>query len=174
MTSRHFLRCWILCTLALATARADEPWPTIFDPFRVQTIYLQLDPADWNEVLHDTDFYDTTSDIRKPCLLWMSGDTAPNSPATALTVQIRRKSDPALPSEANPVKVSLKIDVNEYVVGQSVRGLKKLSLENGGGGNGILKEGFAMNMHRMAADAGFHQWNFGNASWVRVVVNRRV
>ena len=86
-----------LAFLALATARADEPWPTIFDPFRVQTIYLELPAADWNEVLHDTDFYDTTSDIRKPCLLWMSGDTAPNRLATALTVQIRRKSDPALP-----------------------------------------------------------------------------
>ena len=31
----------------------------------------------------------------------------------------------ALPSEANPVKVSLKIDVN--VAGQSLRGLSKLS-----------------------------------------------
>ena len=167
---KHLVRI-LLALLALAAVRADEPWPGIFDPFRVQTIYLQLDPADWNAVQHDTDFYDVTSDIRKPCQLWMSGDTAPNSLATSLTVQIRRKSDPALPSEANPVKVSLKIDVNEYVPSQSVRGLKKLSLENGGGGNGILKEGFAMNMHRMAADAGFHHWNFGNASWVRVVVN---
>ena len=160
-----------LALLAFSAAHADEPWPAIFDPFRVQTIYIQIDAADWNEVLHDTDFYDVTSDIRKPCQLWMSGDTAPNSLATSLTVQIRRKSDSALPNESNPVKVSLKIDVNEYVAGQEVRGLKKLSLENGGGGNGILKEGFAMNMHRMAADAGFHHWNFGNASWVRVVVN---
>ena len=63
-----YLVRFFLALIALASARADEPWPGIFDPFRVQTIYLQLDPADWNTVLHDTDFYDTTSDIRKPCL----------------------------------------------------------------------------------------------------------
>lgn len=161
----------ILLLLTTAAMRADEPWPTIFDPFRVQTIYLQIDPAKWDAIRRDTNFYDPELNLREPCQLWMSGDTAPNSFETSITVQIRRKSDPALPSEANPVKVSLKIDVNEYVAGQEVRGLKKLSLENGGGGNGILKEGFAMNLHRMAAEAGFHEWNFGNASWVRLVVN---
>ena len=157
--------------LAIAPVRADEAWPDIFDPFQVQTIYLQLDPQKWDAVRHDTDFYDTQSDLREPCQLWMSGDTPPNSFATSITVELRRKSDPALPSEANPQKVSLKIDVNEYVKGQSVRGLKKLSLENGGGGNGILKEGFAMNLHRMAAEAGYYPLNAGNASWVRLVVN---
>ncbi len=167
---KSFVRL-LFAFFAINSVRADEPWPTVFDPFRVQTLFIQIDPADWNQVLHDTDFYDVNSDIRKTCQIWMSGDTAPNSLATALTVQIRRKSDPALPSEGSPVKVSLKIDVNEFVPGQSIRGLKKISLENGGGGNGILKEGFAMNMHRMAADAGFHHWNFGNASWMRVVVN---
>jgi spore coat protein CotH len=157
--------------LAIAPVRADEAWPDVFDPFQVQTIYLQLDPQKWDAVRHDTDFYDTQSDLREPCQLWMSGDTPPNSFETSITVELRRKSDPALPSEANPQKVSLKIDVNEYVKGQSVRGLKKLSLENGGGGNGILKEGFAMNLHRMAAEAGYYPLNAGNASWVRLVVN---
>jgi hypothetical protein len=151
--------------------RADEPWPALFDPFRVQTIYIQIDASKWNSILHDTNVYDPERNVREPCQLWMDGDTAPNSPENSITVQIRRKSDPALPDEGSPVKVSLKIDVNEYVPGQSIRGVKKLSLENGAGGNGVLREGFAMNLHRLAADAGYYPFQTGNASWVRLVVN---
>ncbi len=161
---------WLLPT-ALSGLRADEPWPALFDPFRVQTIYIQIDAQKWNQILHDTNYYDPVLNIREPCQLWTDGATAPNSLANSLTVQIRRKSDPALPDESNPVKVSLKIDVNEYEVGQSVSGVKKLSLENGAGGNGVLREGFAMNMHRLAADAGYYPFQVGNASWVRLVVN---
>lgn len=170
VTIRAFLFIWLMLA-ASVKLRADELWPALFDPFRVQTIFVQIDPAKWNAILRDTNYYDPVLNIREPCLLWMDGATAPNTPETAITVQIRRKSDPALPDEGNPVKVSLKIDVNEYVAGQSIRGVKKLSLENGAGGNGVLREGFAMNMHRMAADAGFYPFQVGNASWVRLVVN---
>ena len=157
--------------LVLSPARADEAWPAIFDPFDVKTIYLQLDPQKWDAIRHDTNFYDPVLNLREPCQLWMSGDSPPNSFETSITVEVRRKSDPALPSEADPQKVSLKIDVNEFVKGQSLGGLKKLSLENGGGGNGVLKEGFAMNLHRLAAESGYYPFNGGNASWVRLVVN---
>jgi hypothetical protein len=137
----------------------------------VQTIYIQIESSKWNSILHDTNVYDPERNVREPCQLWMDGDTAPNSLENSITVQIRRKSDPALPDEGSPVKVSLKIDVNEYVPGQSIRGVKKLSLENGAGGNGVLREGFAMNLHRLAADAGYYPFQTGNASWVRLVVN---
>lgn len=161
----------VLLLSTAAPAAADLPWPEIFDPFQVRTIHLQLDAQKWDAIRRDTNFYDPVLNIREPCQLWMTGDTPPNSLETSITVEVRRKSDPALPSEADPRKVSLKIDVNEYVAGQSLGGLKKLSLENGGGGNGILKEGFAMNLHRLAADAGYYRFNAGNASWVRLVVN---
>lgn len=151
MNSRHFLRSWIIFAFALAAmpcARAAEPWPSIFNPLRILTVRLELDPQTWDDIKHDTNFYDPLLNIRVPCQLWIEGaDTAPNSSANAITVQVRRKSDPALPSEADPQKVSLKIDINEYVLGQNLYGVKKLSLENGAGGNGVLKEGFAMNMH---------------------------
>ncbi len=161
----------LLLVLASLRLSADEPWPSLFDPFRVQTIYIQIDPSKWNAIKHDTNYYDPARNIREPCQLWMDGDTAPNSPETSITVQIRRKSDPALPDEGSPEKVSLKIDVNEYVPGQSIRGVKKLSLENGAGGNGVLREGFAMNLHRMAADAGYYPFQTGHSSWVKLVVN---
>jgi len=160
-----------LLLAAKPTLRADEPWPSLFNPFRVQTIYIQIDPSKWNEIRHDTNFYDPERNVREPCQLWMDGTSAPNSLDNSITVQIRRKSDPALPDEGSPVKVSLKIDVNEYVQGQSIRGVKKLSLENGAGGNGVLREGYAMNLHRLAADAGYYPFQTGHASWVRLVVN---
>ncbi len=87
-----------------------------------------------------------------------------------ITVQMRRKSDPAL--EANGIRnVSLKIDINNYVPGQKCRDLTKLSLENGNGGNGPVREGLSMNLHRLASEHGFYEWSAGYASWVRVVAN---
>src|SRR5215213_3733943 len=118
MPLRQFAASMLLFLLPALLLRGEIGWPEVFDPLRVATIYLQIDPGDWNAVLHDTDFYDVNSDIRKTCKLWGDGPDAPNSLETALTVQIRRKSDPALPDEGNPQKVSLKIDINEYVPGQ--------------------------------------------------------
>jgi hypothetical protein len=88
-----------------------------------------------------------------------------------ILVQMRRKADPALPSEADPQKISLKIDINNFVPGQRWRDLTKLSLENGNGGNGPVREGLSMNLHRLASEHGFYDWSAGYASWKRVVVN---
>ena len=63
-----------------------------------------------------------------------------NSPL--ILVGVRRKSDRAEPSEADPQKVSLKIDVNFFVPGQEFFGKKKLSLEAGGGGS-VVTEGMS-------------------------------
>jgi len=167
MTLRFVLLA-LLCTIGAACAQ--EPWPSIFDPFRVRTINIEIDPQKWEAIKKDTNYYDPALNIREPCWMWVTGTTAPNTRETAIRVQIRRKSDPALPSETDPQKVSLKIDVNEYVAGQELFGIKKISLENGSG-NGVLKEGFAMNLHRMAGDAGFYDCEAGNAAWVRLVVN---
>ena len=139
-------------------------WPGVFDPLQVVTLNFQLDPEVWESIKRDTNFYDPALNIRVPVLMWADGEPP-------ITVQMRRKSDTALPSEANPKKVSLKIDINEYIEGQEWRGLKKLSLENGNGGNGVLREGVGMHLHRIAAEQGFYDWSAGYCSWVRVVVN---
>ena len=109
---KHLIRIF-LSLVALATARADEAWPTIFDPFRVLTVNIQIDAQKWEAIKRDQNYYDPVLNIREPCLLWVDGPTAPNSLASAITVEIRRKSDPALPDETTPQKVSLKIDVNK-------------------------------------------------------------
>ncbi|MBA4148656.1 MAG: lamin tail domain-containing protein [Verrucomicrobia bacterium] len=158
----------VLCLAAFtATAQVNtNSWPGVFDPFTVTTLHFELDPQTWDDIRHDTNFYDPVLNIRVPCLMWEEGST------NKMTVQIRRKSDAARPSEADPQKVSLKIDINEYVRGQEWRGLKKLSLESGGGGSGVLKEGLGMNLHRLATEHGSYDYEaVGLASWVRVVVN---
>lgn len=140
-----------------------ESWPAIFDPFQVLTLNFELDPETWEAITHDENFYDPVQNIRAPVLMWADGEEP-------ITVEMRRKSDPAL-IDGTQRKVSLKIDINEYVAGQEWRGLKKLSLENGAGGNGPVREGLSMNLHRLASEHGFYEWNAGYASWVRVVVN---
>ena len=86
-------------------------------------------------------------------------------------MSVRRKSSRALPSEGNPVKVSLKIDINEFDK-QEWHGLVKLSLENGGD-LPALEEGFAWNLHELASIDGFYGNGYhpGLANWVRVYVN---
>lgn len=151
--------------LASPIVQADNlSWPGVFNPFEVVTLNFQLDPQTWEDIKRDTNFYDPILNIRVPVLMWADGEEP-------ITVQMRRKSDPALPSEADPKKVSLKIDINEYVTGQRWRDLTKLSLENGNGGNGVLREGAGMHLHRIAAEQGFYDWSAGYCSWVRVVVN---
>ena len=147
-----------------ANGAENHSWPGVFDPFQVVTLNFQVDPVVWEAIKRDTNFYDPVLNIREPVLMWADGEEP-------LLVEMRRKSDPALPSEDNPEKVSLKIDINEYVDGQEWRGLRKLSLENGAGGNGVLREGVSMHLHRLAAGQGFYDWSAGYCSWVRVVVN---
>lgn len=137
-----------------------EGWPEVFDPFRVLTIHLEVDPGDWNTVR-----FDTSLTIPRQAWMWADGET------NRLLVEIKRKSDPALPSESDPQKVSLKVDINAFVAGQKWRDLTKLSLENGNGGNSVVQEGFAWAMHRLASEAGFYRYPAGNAAWVRLVVN---
>lgn len=137
----------------------------MFNPFQVVTLNFELDPEVWDSIRHDTNYYDLDLNIRVPCLMWADGET------NKLQVQIRRKADRALPSEDDPQKVSLKIDINEYVAGQKWRDLTKLSLESGGGGNGVVREGLAMNIHRLAREHGFYDYDAGLSAWVRVVVN---
>jgi hypothetical protein len=115
--------------VAVLPLRADEhSWPGVFNPFNVVTLNFELDPAVWEAIKRDQNVYDPLLNIRVPVLMWADGEEP-------ILVQLRRKSDRALPSEENPQKVSLKVDINEFVSGQEWRGLKKLSLENGNGGS---------------------------------------
>ncbi|HZJ16322.1 MAG TPA: CotH kinase family protein, partial [Chthoniobacteraceae bacterium] len=145
---------------------AAPEWKEVYDPFTVRTLYLQLDPSDWDRVRHDVPVEGQTEGQER-AQAWFNDEGE-----SQILVEIRRKgaTDPALPSEANPQKVSLKVDFNAIVAGQEWHGLRKLSLDNGGDG-GPLNEGFAWQVHRMAADAGYYHYDAANAAWVRVYIN---
>jgi len=145
---------------ALSAAASAQPWPQVFDPFVVRTFNLELDAADW-EVIR----FDLTNEIEVPASFW-ADDESP------IPVSVRRKSSRALPSEADPIKIGLKIDINEFVSSQQWHGLVKLSLENAGDVP-VLYEGMAWQLHQLAAQAGFYgpEAYPALANWVRLNVN---
>lgn len=136
-----------------------QSWPDIFNPFEVKTLNLEMSPTDW-----DTIRWDNTNEIEVRARFWADGEEP-------IEVSVRRKSSRALPSELDPIKVGLKIDIDEYV-SQQWHGLTKLSLENGGDINPLL-EGMAWQLHEMASQAGYYgpEQHVALASWVRLNVN---
>jgi hypothetical protein len=165
-----FLRRWlhsllVVLLVGLLFTTQAQTWPDVFNPFRVLTLNLEVDPADWDALRHDTNTSFPEQVFRTSALMWADGET------NKLLVQIRQGKDDPIPSFADPQKVGLKVDINDLVPGQEWRGLKKLSLENGNGGSGVLREAVAMNLHRLAAESGFYDYPNGYATWVRVVVN---
>jgi hypothetical protein len=145
---------------ALQSVASAQSWPTVFDPLVLRTFNLTLDPADW-----DTIRFDTTNEIEVPAQFWADNE-AP------ILVSVRRKSSRALPSEANPLKIGLKIDINELVSGQQWHGLAKLSLENAGDIS-ALYEGMAWQLHQLTANAQFYgpEAYPALANWVKVTIN---
>ena len=147
----------LLLVFAFTAADANaQAWPDVFNPFQILTLNLQLSDQDW-----DTIRFDTTNEIEVPASFWADGETP-------ILVSVRRKSSRALPSEANPIKVGLKIDINELVDGQKWRGLTKVSLENGVD-SGVIQEGLAWNLHRLAS--GSYGYQAALASWVQLRIN---
>jgi CotH kinase protein len=147
----------LVVTLVLTASGANaQAWPDVFNPFQILTLNLQLSDQDWDTIRHDT-----TNEIEVPAMFWADGETP-------ILVSVRRKSSRALPSEANPIKVGLKIDINELVDGQKWRDLTKVSLENGTD-SGVVQEGLAWNLHRMAS--GSYGYQAALASWVQLRVN---
>jgi len=149
----------ILCT---SWTQAQIPdWPGIFEPTHLLTLNIQMvNPADWNVIR-----YDMTFDIEVPALFWADGEEC-----NKLYVSVRRKSGDALPSETDPFKISLKIDINEYVSGQKWHSLNKLSLENGDDQD-VLSEGLACNLHHIASGPEGYGYSAYYANWVKLYVN---
>ncbi|HEX9665057.1 MAG TPA: CotH kinase family protein [Thermodesulfobacteriota bacterium] len=139
-----------------------QTWVDVFNPFQVLTLNLEMEQTDWDTIRHDT-----TNEIEVPALFWANGEED-----AKLLVSVRRKSSRALPSEADPIKVGYKVDINEFVSGQRWRSLTKLSLENGADTDPV-SEGLAWNLHEMATGPGFYpsDYHAGLAAWVRLVIN---
>jgi hypothetical protein len=132
----------------------------------VRTLYLEVDPLDWDRVRFDAPVEGQTESQERATAVFHGEGEPP------MQVEIRRKgqTDPALPSDSDPQKLSLKIDINALVPGQEWHGLRKLSLEIGGT-EGPLHEGFAWQVHRRAAEAGYYHFDAANAAWVKLYIN---
>jgi hypothetical protein len=137
-------------------------WPAVYDPLQLLALNLDMDPGDWATVQND-DPYDDQEQIEVPAMFWTDGETP-------ILVSVRRKSGDTLQNGTPFAKVSLKIDINEYVIGQSWHGLKKLSLENGDDQD-VVSEGLAWQIERFASGTQGYGYQTGNFAWVRVVVN---
>lgn len=142
--------------LLRADVAVTDTWPGVFDPFTVLSLYLNMDPRDWDTIRRDI-----TNTIEVPAQFHAEGETP-------IAVTVRRKSSRALPSESNPIKIGMKVKT----VSGRWHGVTTLSLENGGD-VGPVAEGFAWNVHEMASIDGFYGAGYhpGLASWVRVYLN---
>jgi hypothetical protein len=144
--------------LALAVRPAGADCERIDDPLQVLDLHLEIDPADWDAVRHDSNFDDEGHSNTERPAQFRCGDEGPFS------VLVRRKRLLALPSEQDPRKVSLKIDFDDRVPEEEWHGHRKLSLENGQGGS-LIAEGIAWQLMQRAGVIA------GSASWVRLHVN---
>jgi spore coat protein CotH len=157
---KTFPRMGRLLTIALFAFTVNPAsaydWPGLYDPLQMLTLNLDMAPADWETIKADT-----TYDIELPAMFWADGDTDELEP---ILVSVRRKSADALGD-----KVSLKIDINEYV-DQKWNNIKKLSVENGDDVD-VVAEGYAWYLNRVAAAASNSGYDPGLAAWVKLVVN---
>jgi hypothetical protein len=151
------LAATMLLGLAGTVSAQIGDWPDPYDPARLLTLNLEMDPLDWETIR-----FDLTYDIEVPAMFWAEDEDP-------ILVSVRRKSATGLPSELDPVKISMKVDINEYV-DQVWHGVKKLSLENGDDVN-VVTEGFAWYIHRLATDFAGTGYAPGLAAWATVIVN---
>lgn len=131
-----------------------------YDPTTLHDLSLTMDPADWDRIR-----FDTTNTIMVPAQLATDG-------GDPITVGVRRKSSRALPSEADPRKIGMKVDISAYVSGQRWNGVSKLSLENGGDVSPV-SEGLAWLLHELASVSGGYgaAYDAALANWATVSVN---
>ncbi len=147
-------------TFALAPASATQAqgWPGVFDPLQLLALHLDMDNADWQTIQNDESL-----SIEVPAMFWADGEVP-------ILVAVRRKSADPLNSGGGFTKVSLKIDINQFVPGQMWRDLRKLSLENGDDQD-VVSEGLAWNLHRFAGGPEGYGYLAGLGSWVTLNIN---
>ncbi len=160
------MRMCYVCRVAIAVAAmalftgtaAGQGWPDVFDPLDLLSLHLEMDHADWQTVQHDESL-----SVEVPAMFWADGDDP-------ILISVRRKSADPLTENPAFVKVSLKLDINEYVAGQDWHDLKKLSLENGDDQD-VVSEGFSWQIHRLASGTQGYGYQAAYASWIRLYIN---
>ncbi|MEZ4465244.1 MAG: CotH kinase family protein [bacterium] len=104
-----------------APNQAGSGPPTVFDPDRVVEVRVAMDPADWATLLADP--------LSKT---WLPGQLTFDGEAIG-EVGIRTKGNSSLNSvdRMGGERFSFKVDVDRFVDGQRVRGVRTLNLNNG-------------------------------------------
>ena len=173
----------VLCT-GSAQAQFDDPnWPEVFEPNQLLTFYMTMDPCDWAFIVREVSpTVDPKTYTELPAMLWAEGETA-------VLVAVRKKSCDIIPLpgytlpgdanliDPNKVKISLKIDINQYYPEDPCavtewHGQKKLSLESGNlAPDNVLSEGIACNIHGMASAPEGYGYDNWHANWVKLYVN---
>ncbi len=160
----------------------DPLWPEIFEPnwpmFGGQpnepmTLYIDMNSADWTAIKNNTPEPGgcIAVEVAKKGWFWMKGESDKK-----IRVEIRRKKGFAFPDESNPVKVALKIDINQYYpedpnAATDWHGLKKLSLETNLDAINVIAEGVAVNLHRMGSATEGYGWPVWHGNWCKLYVN---
>lgn len=145
----------IVLSLTATDVRAQfGGWPDIFNPYQLRTLNLEMDPADWITIQND-DPYDEVPQIDVPAMFWADGESP-------ILVSVHRKPGDALNEGTSFAKISLKIDINDFVIGQSWHGLKKLSLEDGDDQD-VVSEGLAWQIERLASGTQGYGYDAGHS-----------
>ncbi len=171
----------VLCAGSAQAQYNDPNWPEIFEPNQLLTFYMTMDPCDWAFIVREVSpTLDPKTYTELPAMLWAEGETA-------VLVALRKKSCVMLPEpgytipgdanliDPNKVKISLKIDINQYYPEDpnavtEWHGQKKISLENGGT-TSVQTEGLACNIHQMASAPEGYGYDCWRASWIKLYVN---
>ena len=138
--SRTILLSLLLATLVSAGPAAAQDCGDLFDPYQVLNFHVTMEPADW-EALR----FSCPAGIcgPEPYYYWNATFRCEDGPE--IEIGIRRKNGKAEPSETDPRKPALKIDINKFVPGQVFSGKVKLDLENGGDSSGGASDGGSEN-----------------------------
>ena len=147
-----------ILAVIVAPARAQD-CGDLYDPFQVLDFYVTMSLSDWEA-------------LRLSCPGGYCGERPHDyfpaqfrcEDGPIIDVGIRRKNGLAEPSEDNPQKPPLKIDINEFIPEQTYMGKLKLSLENGQS-DVLISEGLAWLFYRQAGIVA------GRAAWANVYVN---
>jgi len=159
MKSSQIVLCAVFTfVLAPVAVTQAQGWPEVFDPLQLLALHLEMDNADWQTIQNDESL-----SIEVPAMFWADGEDP-------ILVSVRRKSADPLNNGGGYTKVSLKIDINEFVPGQMWRSLRKLSLENGDDQD-VVSEGLAWNLHRFAGGPEGYGYSAGLGSWVTLNIN---
>ncbi|MCK5565961.1 MAG: CotH kinase family protein, partial [Planctomycetes bacterium] len=167
----------MMVTMCTSQVQAEMNSTNIFDIGTVHDLYIKIIPPFYEEMRFSAgdnngepegSVYPTEIELGVYEHTYWQADIADNQTGPFIRVGLRRKSDLALaygvPNEVDPLKFSMKVDVNRYVAGQTFAGKKKLSLECGSS-YAHITEGLAWSIYGATGMVA------GRSNWINVHIS---